>query len=150
MAPEQAQGEHLDARADQYSLAALTFLMLTGRPPYSHSSLSPRPPPRRRRRRCRRRSDRSPRRSTTSYAAGSRADRDDRFPDVPAYVAALREALGRVRGRGSLPRRWLPVDPELTQPGNKPSLVPVRRRPARAGPAEAARLVAGRRCWRWC
>ena len=25
---------------------------------------------------------------------------------------------------GSLPARWLPVDPELTQPGNRPSLVP--------------------------
>ena len=40
VAPEQAQGEHLDARADQFSLAALAFLMLSGRPAFSHSSLS--------------------------------------------------------------------------------------------------------------
>ena len=40
VAPEQAQGEHLDARADQYSLAALTYLMFTGRAPYAHASLA--------------------------------------------------------------------------------------------------------------
>ena len=40
VAPEQAQGEHLDPRADQYSLAALTFLMFTGRAPFAHASLS--------------------------------------------------------------------------------------------------------------
>jgi serine/threonine protein kinase len=40
VAPEQAQGEHLDARADQYSLAALTYLLLAGRPPYAHSTLA--------------------------------------------------------------------------------------------------------------
>src|SRR6476661_10870995 len=40
VAPEQAQGEHLDARADQYSLAALSYLLLTGRPPYAHGTLS--------------------------------------------------------------------------------------------------------------
>ena len=49
VAPEQAQGEHLDARADQFSLAALAFLLLSGRPAYAHSSLSaaaePPPPP---------------------------------------------------------------------------------------------------------
>src|SRR4029079_3445384 len=38
VAPEQAQGEPLDARADQFSLAALAFLMLSGRPPSSHTS----------------------------------------------------------------------------------------------------------------
>ena len=40
VAPEQAQGERLDPRADQYSLAALTFLLLAGRAPYTHASLS--------------------------------------------------------------------------------------------------------------
>jgi hypothetical protein len=50
-------------------------------------------------------------------------DRDQRFPDVPSFVEALRRELGE-SGMGSLPARWLPVDPELTQPGNRPSLVP--------------------------
>ncbi|MFC6344421.1 serine/threonine-protein kinase, partial [Nocardioides hankookensis] len=40
VAPEQAQGEPLDPRADQYSLAALTYLMLAGRAAFSHASLS--------------------------------------------------------------------------------------------------------------
>jgi eukaryotic-like serine/threonine-protein kinase len=122
VAPEQAQGEHLDARADQYSLAALTYLLLTGRPPYAHSTLaaaaSPAAPP----------ALSTPERPFPAEVEevvlrGLAPDRDDRWPDVMAYVEALRDALGD-SGRGSLPERWLPVDPQLTQPGNKPSLVP--------------------------
>ena len=40
VAPEQAQGERIDARADQYSLAALAYLLLTGRPPHRHATLA--------------------------------------------------------------------------------------------------------------
>ncbi len=47
VAPEQAQGEPLDPRADQYSLAALTYLLLSGRAPYAHASLSAAAAPRR-------------------------------------------------------------------------------------------------------
>src|SRR5689334_14645964 len=36
VAPEQAQGEKLGPGADQYSLGALAYLLLTGRAPYSH------------------------------------------------------------------------------------------------------------------
>jgi eukaryotic-like serine/threonine-protein kinase len=122
VAPEQAQGEHLDARADQYSLAALTYLLLAGRPPYAHSTLaaaaSPAPPaplstPERR----------FPPEVEAVVMRGLARDRNDRWPDVLTYVAELRNALGD-EARGSLPERWLPVDPQLTQPGNKPSLVP--------------------------
>jgi hypothetical protein len=124
VAPEQAQGEHLDARADQFSLAALAFLMLSGRPPYSHSSLSaaadpPPPPPLS----TPERPFAQPVEDVVRRALA--ADRGERFPDVPSFVAALREALGE-GGMGTLPARWLPVDPELTQPGNRPSLVPDR------------------------
>jgi eukaryotic-like serine/threonine-protein kinase len=130
VAPEQAQGEHLDARADQYSLAALTYLLLAGRPPYAHSTLaaaaSPAPPaplstPERP----------FPQEVEDVVMRGLARDREDRWPDVLAYVAELRHALGD-GVKGSLPERWLPVDPQLTQPGNKPSLVP--------GPAELAAL----------
>ncbi len=137
VAPEQAQGEHLDARADQFSLAALAFLLLSGRPPYSHSSLSaaaaPPPPPALS-------TDERPFPESVEAVVrrGLSADREERYPDVPAFVAALRETLGE-GGMGALPARWLPVDPELTQPGNKPSLrpaddalpapVPPKRRP---------------------
>src|SRR3954452_24079189 len=93
VAPEQAQGEPLDPRADQYSLAALTYLLLSGRAPYSHASLaaaaSPPPPPPM---------------STAEWPfppaidavvrRGLAPDRADRWPDVAAYVAALGAALG--------------------------------------------------------
>lgn len=138
VAPEQAQGEHLDARADQYSLAALTYLLLTGRPPYTHATLaaaaSPSPPA----------SLSTPERRFAPAVEdvvqrGLSPDRADRWPDVPSYVAALTAALGEEQ-TASLPERWLPIDPDLTQPGNRPSLGDVARsslpdpvRPTRRG-----------------
>jgi serine/threonine protein kinase len=138
VAPEQAQGEHLDARADQFSLAALAFLLLSGRPAYSHSSLSaaaepPAPPPLAT-------PDRPfPEAVDAVVRRGLAADRDERYPDVPSFIDALRDALGE-SGMGSLPARWLPIDPELTQPGNRPSLVPTPDElPAPVSPKEKHR-----------
>jgi serine/threonine-protein kinase len=37
-APEQLKGEEIDGRADQYALAASTFQLLTGSPPFQHSN----------------------------------------------------------------------------------------------------------------
>ena len=37
-APEQLMGGDIDARADQYALAATAFQLLTGAPPYQHSN----------------------------------------------------------------------------------------------------------------
>ena len=37
-APEQLMGQELDGRADQYSLAATAFHLLTGSPPFTHSN----------------------------------------------------------------------------------------------------------------
>ena len=37
-APEQLMGSDIDARADQYALAATAFHLLTGAPPYQHSN----------------------------------------------------------------------------------------------------------------
>ena len=63
VAPEQARAEAPDARADQYSLAALAYLLLAGRPAYQHATLPTRDTPARCRR-CRPPSVRSRPRST--------------------------------------------------------------------------------------
>ncbi len=108
VAPEQARGEGLDARADQFSLAALAHYLLAGRQPFAHSSLSaaedPDPPP--------------PMGigNADAEAVVLRAlakDRDDRFDDVASFTAALVDAMG-----GELdasPQAWVPVDPDLTR-----------------------------------
>jgi len=122
VAPEQAQGEHLDPRADQYSLAALTFLLFTGRAPYAHATLAaaaePGEPPRLS----------APGREFPTdveqvVARALSPDREQRWPDVTAYVGALRAALGDGVQEG-MPGPWLPLDPQLTQPGARPTSLP--------------------------
>ncbi len=123
VAPEQAQGEPLDARADLYALGALTHLLLTGRAAFRHASLSeaaePGPPP-----------PLSGEDQTFPPAVEGvvrRAlapDREDRWPDVATFVAELSAALApTLEGHDRLPGPWLPLDPHLTQPGPRPSAV---------------------------
>jgi hypothetical protein len=119
VAPEQALGEALDPRADQFSLAALSYYLLAGRQPFDHRSLAaaedPTPPP--------------PMGIDNAAAEavvlrGLAKDREDRFEDVAAFTAALVEALD-----GDLdetPPAWIPVDPELVTAsrGATPSATP--------------------------
>jgi hypothetical protein len=119
VAPEQAAAESPDARADQYSLAALAFLLLAGRPPFGYASLSDAmhpaalPPVSTAERRF-------PAEVQRVLHRGLARDREDRFPDVTAFVAALSAALGpEASGPGAHP--WLDRDPELTQPGPRPT-----------------------------
>jgi eukaryotic-like serine/threonine-protein kinase len=154
VAPEQAQGERLDARADQYSLAALAYLLLTGRPPRQHKSLAAAASP----------GEPDPM-STPEWPVPAEvetvvrralaADREDRWPDVLTFTAALTGAAGGAATPGGVPR-VLPLDPERTQPGARPSPLTARaalgeptppplsgRRRALAGAAALALLVAG-------
>ena len=136
VAPEQAQGETPDARADQYSLGVLTYLLL-GRPP----AVGPRQPARGRRAGPaaalhagravprRRRGGRTPRAgASTARTAG---------PTVTAYADAARRRPRRCAA-ATRPRRRAPgccrVDPELTQPGAAPSPLPARPAAARRCP----------------
>ncbi|HTW15964.1 MAG TPA: protein kinase [Nocardioides sp.] len=135
VAPEQAQGEPLDARADQYSLGALSYLLLAGRAPYSHASLAaaarPVPPP----------PLSTPERPYDDAVdavlrRALAADREERWPDVEAYVDALAAALdGTAAGP---PAPWLPIDPELTQPGGGPAAYPEAAQPAEQDPRSPA------------
>jgi len=141
VAPEQARGEGLDPRADQYSLAALTYLLLEGRPAYQHPSLAaasePGPPPPM--------GADVPAGVEDVVRRGLAADRAHRYPDVRSFVGALREAMGD-RLAGGAPEAWIPLDPELTQAGARPSTyVGAPDRPADVPPVREAR----RRPWRW-
>jgi serine/threonine protein kinase len=122
IAPEQAAAQAPDARADQYSLAALAYLLLTGRPPFSHTSLSdamnpaalapvstperPFPPG-----------------VDEVLRRGLSREREDRYPSVTELVRALDRALGPIDA-GPATRPWLDRDPELTRPGPRPTLPP--------------------------
>ncbi len=107
VAPEQALGEGLDARADQFSLAALSYYLLAGRQPYHHTTLAaaenPAPP--------------APMgidhpEAEAVVAKGLAKDRCDRFEDVEAFTTALVDAMG---GQvGEVPQAWIPADPDLT------------------------------------
>ena len=124
IAPEQASAQAPDARADQYSLAALAFLLLTGRAPFTHLSLSDAmnpgdlPPVS------------TPERPFTPAVEevlhrGLARSRDDRYPTVTGFVDALAAAVGPVAS-GPSTQPWLERDPELTQPGPRPTVQPER------------------------
>ncbi|WP_157953147.1 serine/threonine-protein kinase [Nocardioides allogilvus] len=113
VSPEQAQGEPLDPRADQFSLAALTYLLLAGRAPYNHASLNaaadPAPPPPL--------DNGLPAETEAVISKAMAKDREERYADVPAFVAALSTSLA---GHTDEPPTWIPVDPDLTLPAPRP------------------------------
>ncbi|WP_292608131.1 serine/threonine-protein kinase [Nocardioides sp. REDSEA-S30_B4] len=118
VAPEQAQAESPDARADQYSLGALAYLLLSGRPAFRFTSLQqaadPAPP------------DPLPGQPAEVDAVVRRAlarDPDDRWPDVTTFVEAVEAAVEQTAGPldegPTLP--WLPLDPDATRAGAGPT-----------------------------
>jgi serine/threonine protein kinase len=113
VSPEQAQGEPLDSRADQFSLAALAYLLLAGRAPYNHTSLhaaaDPAPPPPL--------DNGLPDEAEVVLLRALSKDRAERYADVPAFVEAL---TGSLTGHADEPPTWIPVDPDLTQPAPRP------------------------------
>ena len=94
VAPEQIRSDPLDGRADQYGLAALTFELLTGRPPFAgrsevatlfaHLEEPPAPPSR----------AGLPRALDPVFARGLAKDPAARYPSCTAFVAAARDAAG--------------------------------------------------------
>ncbi len=113
VAPEQALGEGLDPRADQFSLAALSYYLLAGRQPYHHASLAaaenPAPPP--------------PMGIDNPAAEavvrqGLAKHRSDRFDDIEAFTSALVEAMGGQVDEA--PQAWIPADPDLTRAAPRP------------------------------
>ena len=118
VAPEQAQAESPDARADQYSLGALAYLLLSGRPAFRFTSLQqaadPAPP------------DPLLGQPAEVDAVVRRAlarDPADRWPDVTTFVEAVEAAVEQTAGPldegPTLP--WLPLDPDATRAGAGPT-----------------------------
>jgi hypothetical protein len=121
VAPEQARAEAPDARADQYSLAALAYLLLAGRPAFQYSSLAEAGRP------ATLAAISSPARPyppevEAVIRRGLAFDRDDRFATVTELVDALEAAVAPVVEGSAVTEAWLPVDPDLTQPGPRPAL----------------------------
>jgi serine/threonine-protein kinase len=96
MAPEQIEGQDVDGRADEYSLAAMAFEALTGSVPFKRdqeiavamarlkdpvpSAIGLRPD--------------LPAGVDVALARGMAKDREARYPNCVAFVTDLREALG--------------------------------------------------------
>ncbi|WP_297621051.1 serine/threonine-protein kinase, partial [Nocardioides sp.] len=115
VAPEQALGEGLDPRADQFSLAALSYYLLAGHQPYHHTSLGaaedPAPPPPM--------EIDNPEAEAVVLRALSK-DREDRYDDIESFTAALVDAMGGEVDEA--PQAWIPPDPDLTQAAPRPEL----------------------------
>jgi hypothetical protein len=147
VAPEQAAGDPLDARADQYSLATLAYLLLTGRRPFSHVDLhaaaEPGPVP-----------SMSTSEQQFDPAVEAVVHRGlarlpaDRYPTVTDFAAALeaslRETTGDVPATTRAGTPWLPMDTQLTMIGSRPSTPSPAPAPTQVG-AEAGRTGGGRR-----
>lgn len=122
VAPEQAAAEPIDARADQYSLAAIAYLVLAGRAPFAHADLkaaaSPGPvPPLSTEERP------FPDEVDEVVRRGLARDPADRYPSAGAFAAALGAAM--VATTGDLPatsspgRPWLAIDADFAPVGSQ-------------------------------
>ncbi len=136
VAPEQALGEGLDPRADQFSLAALSYYLLAGRQPYNHQVLAaaedpPPPPP----------MDIDNPEAEAVVLKGLAKDRDERFDDIESFTAALVDAMGGEVD--DAPQAWIPAAPELTQAAPGPGLTEP------AGDLPPGRVSSSGRRWLW-
>lgn len=96
MSPEQVRGLPIDGRSDQYALALLAFELLTGDLPFAGGSsqetmlqrLTQQPV------RLRQKRPEAPERLEAVLARALSSDREDRYPDLHAFAAALQGAAG--------------------------------------------------------
>jgi hypothetical protein len=123
IAPEQASGQPVDARTDQYSLGVLLYELLTGEVPYRAESFmavamrhlrDPVPSVRERRPNVSARVD--------EIVARAMAKRPEhRFPSTEAMMGAIEAALADEVGGGGGPTGATGVLPRVEQPSPRPS-----------------------------
>ena len=150
MAPEQIQGQPVDGRADQFSLAAMTYEMLSGEPIFSSESLvaltykivhEPAPP-------LRKRVPDTPVGVEEVVARALRKQPAERFPTCGGFAAALERAFaGEVPTTGQVTHAFAPPEtsgppPPTAASGKRGLLVGV------AGVAGAAVIGAGLLYWK--
>jgi tRNA A-37 threonylcarbamoyl transferase component Bud32 len=142
LAPEQASGERVDERSDQYSLGAMLYELLAGEVPYPAPTMmasalrhlhDPIPSVREHR------PDVSPQVDAIVHRALAKRP-SDRFPSMEAMGAALQDALREERSAG----RAAPEENTVVIPA--PRTAPEPRRPAprasRSRPSRAVVLLA--------
>src|ERR1022692_3818784 len=145
MSPEQVQGQPVDGRSDQFSLAVIAFEMLTGEKPYTGEHLTTvvykivaEEPP-------------APHRLNPSLSThienvlrkGLAKKPDARYANCQAVVDPLEKARGATKGWKSMPRGGLlnaATMADVKAPliaGPAPAALPPPRRKGRAEPATA-------------
>jgi serine/threonine protein kinase/Tol biopolymer transport system component len=115
VAPEQVQGQDVDGRTDQYSLACMTYECLTGEEPFRRSTdvaslmahLSDPPPS------ASEKGQGIPAAVDPVIARGMAKAAADRYADCSEFVAAVADALGEVT-----------TGPSVTSSPTGPSLIP--------------------------
>jgi eukaryotic-like serine/threonine-protein kinase len=142
VAPEQVRGDQLDPRADQYSLAAVTYAALTGQPPYGATTLAAvlditGPPERLRTLR-----PDLPEALDAAVMKALALDREQRYDDVAAFTEALTAAVPSVDAPAPDPPAAPPAAPPAEQ---EPSPEPA---PSVWPSAERIRQQRRREAWR--
>jgi len=141
MSPEQVQGQPVDGRSDQFSLAVIAFEMLTGEKPYTGEHLTtvvykivaeePAPP-----------------RSLNPTLAGAIEETlrkglakkpDGRFPTCQEFVRSLEQACAATRDWKPLARGGTLNEPTMADAPRSAVTLPPARRPRR-GEASTANL----------
>jgi serine/threonine-protein kinase len=151
MSPEQVQGQPVDGRSDQFSLAVIAYEMLTGEKPYTGEHLTtvvykivaeePVPPHRL-----------NPSLSTGIENALRKAlakKADGRYRNCQEFIESLEKACGATKGWKSMPRGGLlnaATMADVKAPAiAAPAVLPPPRRKGRAEPAAATAEVGRKR-----
>ncbi len=143
MSPEQVQGQAVDGRSDQFSLAVIAFEMLTGEKPYTGEHLTtvvykivaedPVPPHRL-----------NPTLSGPIDAVvrkGLSKKPEARFRTCQEFVEALEKACAATKGWQAMPRGGSANAPTLTEAPKPAVTLPPARRPARREPVTGETVV---------